>query len=420
MKKFLSILLLISMFLSLPPGISAQADVSDFPLQRLYRNNLFQDVNDESWYAESVQTVYELGLMDGVDHDSFAPDEAVTMTLILTAAARLHRIYTSGKDDFKPGRVAYDVYVRYCLEQGIIDSRFGCKKVATRAQVVDVLSRALPEEELAAQNEVQEGRIPDVAMEDPYAHSIYAMYRAGIVSGSDSQGSFYPEGTVSRAEAAVLLCRMVDPAQRKLFRMVFPGPEVDEKERQDDSFFKQTAFFGNSLVDGLRLYAKFRTVDYFCASSVTVYSSMNDKTWKLSDGSQGTMVEALAREQYDKIYIHLGINEIRREPEYFRTQFTQLLQQISAIQPWADIYLMSILPVTQEKDEGGVFTIARVQAYNEVLLSLAEEWKCYYLDVYSLYVDEDGYLPKAWSPDGVHLYEEKYSIWEEHIRSHYA
>lgn len=417
MKKFLCFLLCASIFLSL--SVSTMADGAAFQPVRSYTDGMFCDVAAEDWYAQSVKLVYELGLMDGAD-SAFHVESPLTLTEIITAAARLHRIYTTGTDDFKPGRVWYDVYVRYCLENGIIDSRFGCKKIATRAQVVDILSRALPAEALRAQNQVTDDVIPDVGMDAPYAHSIYTMYRAGIVGGSDKKGTFYPDESVSRAEAAALLARMVDPAERKSFTLAYKGPDLEQGELRDDSYFEKAAFLGNSLVDGLRLFSHINSADYYCATSVTVTSAMNSRTQTLKNGSEGTLVEALCEENYERIYIELGINEIGYEPDYFKGLYAKMLDAIQASQPDADIYVMGILPVTAQKDADGTFTMARIEGYNEVLRELAGEKQCYYLDVCEAMTDETGFLPDDWSPDGVHLYAEKYAVWEECIRTYYA
>ena len=420
MKQILCLLLCVSMVFGLGVTARADADFSAFRPVRSYTDGMFSDVTADDWYAENVKRVYELGLMNGATADCFDTESPLTLTEVIAAAARLHRIYTAGADDFKPGRVWYDIYVRYCLDQGIIASRFGCKKIATRAQVVDILSRALPAEALRAQNEVSDDVIPDVGMEEPYAASIYAMYRAGIVAGSDEKGTFYPADSVSRAEAAALIARMVDPAARKSFTLAYKGPDLERGELRDDSYFEKTAFLGNSLVDGLQLFADFKTVDYFCATSVTVVSAMNEDVRTLSNGLKGTLVEALCEGDYDKVYIHLGINEIGYEPEYFKGLYAKMMDDILAAHPDAEIYVMSVLPVTRKRDEGGIFTMERVNAYNEVLRTLAGEKECYYLDVCAAMVDEEGFLPDDWSPDGVHLYAEKYDVWEECIRTYYA
>ena len=60
-------------------------------------------------------------------------------------------------------------------------------------------------------NKVADGAIPDVYRSDT---AIYQLYRAGVFTGSDMSGTFRPNASISRAEAAAVLVRMVDPNSR--------------------------------------------------------------------------------------------------------------------------------------------------------------------------------------------------------------
>ena len=64
-------------------------------------------------------------------------------------------------------------------------------------------------------NWVINGAIPDVPMSSDYADAVYMLYRAGVLVGSDSTGKFNPDSTITRAEAAALITRIVDPSLRQ-------------------------------------------------------------------------------------------------------------------------------------------------------------------------------------------------------------
>ena len=59
-------------------------------------------------------------------------------------------------------------------------------------------------------------------------------------------------------------------------------------------------------------------------------------------------------------------------------------------------------------------------AYNKLLLDLANEKGCYYLDVHSALMDENGVLPEAASPDGIHLNAPYYKNWFNYLKTHVA
>ena len=46
------------------------------------------------------------------------------------------------------------------------------------------------------------------------AFAVLTLYRAGVLTGTDAAGAFSPHATLTRAEAAVLVSRMLDPNRR--------------------------------------------------------------------------------------------------------------------------------------------------------------------------------------------------------------
>lgn len=68
-------------------------------------------------------------------------------------------------------------------------------------------------------NLVEDGAIPDVDMNADYADAVYLLYRAGVLSGSDANGTFNPDSTISRAEVATIVTRMVEPTLRKTIEL---------------------------------------------------------------------------------------------------------------------------------------------------------------------------------------------------------
>ena len=202
--------------------------------------------------------------------------------------------------------------------------------------------------------------------------------------------------------------------------MKYSGPDLTKQDEQDDSFFENAAILGNSLVDGLRLYSNMKSINYFCGTSVSVVSATKTRNMQLKNGQVGTLVQALCQEPHDKIYIELGINEIGSDVDYFIGLYGDMLDTIIEAQPDADIYILSILPVTKSKsDSSTVFNMTRVNMYNEALHKLAEEKQCYYMDICSALQGDDGYLPSDWSGNGVHLHAQYYSVWENCMRTLY-
>ena len=104
----------------------------------------------------------------------------------------------------------------YALQHGIIDTDLSSRQAEkiTRSEYVYMFSRALPAEAFKEINTVAVGSIPDVKnCNTKYEQAIYKFYRAGIVIGN-SAGEFMPDNTISRAEVATILVRMMDASFR--------------------------------------------------------------------------------------------------------------------------------------------------------------------------------------------------------------
>ena len=184
----------------------------------------FTDVAENSWYAGNVKTAYELNLTSGTGANTFDPGSNMSVAMTVALAARLHSIYHTGSADaLVQGEPWYQVYVDYALANGIIEEgQFEDYNAdAARAQCAVLLSRAIPAEELDAVNTVEDGAIPDVAADAPYYDDIYRLYRAGILTGNDTAGTFTPDASIDRASMITIATRLVDKALRTSFTLEY-------------------------------------------------------------------------------------------------------------------------------------------------------------------------------------------------------
>ena len=399
-----------------PAATAEPADPGEFS------KDLFTDVQESDWFFESVKNACELGIMVGKEEGVFAPLGVVSLAEAVTMAARLRGGYLGDGSDFSGGDPWYAPAVDYAVAQGIIPkAEFAdYTAVATRAQFARILSGALPADALEEINTVEDNSLPDVRMGGAYAENIYLLYRAGILNGQDEKGTFSPAGTITRAEAAAVAARIADASLRVECAFYAPAyPDLSLRTRADDSFFADAAILGNSLVDGLRMYSKLKTADFYCGTSMSVYTAMNNKTVRLKNGTYGTQLDAMAQKRYGKVYIELGINEIGGSVDTFIKNYRAMLDKIRAAQPNADIYIMAITPTGRARI-GTSYNRDRVKMYNAALYRLAADWGCWYLDDFTPLADSSGYLPNASTWDGVHLYAAKYADWENIIRTYYA
>lgn len=202
-------------------GWSAPVQVH-FPKTAVYTQGQFTDVAANRWYTGSVAAAVEFGLTKG-DGGLFRPTDSVTIAEAVTLAARIHSIYETGKDSFaqSAGKKWYQVYLDYAYQQGILSRSYytgDVTQAATRAQFAEILSKALPDEALPACSTVADNAIPDVSPSQSWGPAVYKLYRAGVLTG-DQDGSFRPQDSITRAEAAVIAARMADTDNREVFAL---------------------------------------------------------------------------------------------------------------------------------------------------------------------------------------------------------
>ena len=180
-------------------------------------NGIFTDVPKTAWYYNSIASVYAYGLMNGVETTKFHPNDQVTAAQTITLAARMRKIFTTGSGAFSSTSPWHKAYSDYALSQGIIGNvPANMNATLTRQEFAAIVANALPTEALPAVNNVPSGSIPDVYRSDA---AIYKLYRAGILAGNDSFGTFRPNDPITRAEVATILVRMADPNARVLFTL---------------------------------------------------------------------------------------------------------------------------------------------------------------------------------------------------------
>ena len=217
-KRICSLLLTAALMLGMLP--SAFAGFENFAAQATYTPGQFTDVKDDAWYVDNVRVAYEYGLINGQSATRFAPDSSLTVAEAIKMAACLHSIYYTGSAEFATSQPWYSTYVDYALQNGILSAaRSDYTQPASRAVFASVLAAALPADALTAINSIADGAIPDVSTSASYADAVYLLYRAGVLTGSDSAGRFLPTSTIKRCEAAAILTRMADPSLRQTFSL---------------------------------------------------------------------------------------------------------------------------------------------------------------------------------------------------------
>lgn len=197
------------------------------------------------------------------------------------------------------------------------------------------------------------------------------------------------------------------------------GP-VPEAEPVENDYFDDIVFLGDSRTEGFYLYSGLKHGQYLYAVGATVESAFTKNVWESEKGRKIPLLDALAGLECGKVYLMLGVNELGwTKIENFKNQYAKLIDRVQEDHPGVQVVLQSILPVTAKQDEKGTYVNnERILAYNEVILALAEEKDCAYVNVAEAVTGPDGCLPVKWTTDGVHLNVEGCRVWLHYLRTH--
>ena len=127
--------------------------------------------------------------------------------------------------------------------------------------------------------------------------------------------------------------------------------------------------------------------------------------------------DILAGNQYDKIYLMLGINELGYDEGQTVKRFEEEVLKLRELQPDAEIVLEANLHVTtprSERDE--IFNNDGINRINEHIRQIAEKYGFGYIDVNEIYDDDTGGLNPKYTHDEVHVLGKYYQQWADWIR----
>ncbi len=197
-----------------------------------------------------------------------------------------------------------------------------------------------------------------------------------------------------------------------------PFAPVPEGGPVEDTYFEDTAFLGDSRTEGFHLYSGLKTGAYYCSVGATV-ESVFSKDVETPAGKM-PLLDAMAKQEFDKIYVMLGVNELGwNGTEIYHNQYAKLIDRLREDHPDSLVVLQTLIPVSAKQEaKKSYVNNTRIAAYNEVVLQLAEEKQCPYVDVAAAMTDEKGCLRSDWTSDGVHLNTKGCKAWLEYLRTH--
>ncbi|WP_026493928.1 GDSL-type esterase/lipase family protein [Butyrivibrio sp. XPD2006] len=186
----------------------------------------------------------------------------------------------------------------------------------------------------------------------------------------------------------------------------------------DDDYFTDAVFIGDSRTVGLSEYCEplDTRATFYAKISLTIFDVFKKEYIKTDEGKI-SLEEALTRNQFGKVYIMLGLNEIGTgDSEYFKAAYAEVIGKIRELQPDAIIYIQGIMHVTAHKSDADKnFNNEKINARNAAIAELADNKTIFYIDMNEAVDDENGNLEAGLSFDDVHLKASSYERWHEFL-----
>lgn len=201
---------------------------------------------------------------------------------------------------------------------------------------------------------------------------------------------------------------------------------LGETEDAGQEYIDKLTFLGDSTTYGLKYYevlsgGKNTTQVWTPASgTLTLYNYATATIVFPEDGQEISIVDAVTRKQPEYLVITLGVNGVAEmDEDWFKQDYTALVQSIQAASPNTKIICNSIYPVENDYEYINSINNTNIPQANEWIKAVAEATGCKYADSASVLKAEDGSLREDYgNGDGIHLNADGFNAVLEYLRTH--
>ena len=201
MKKEVTAL---SLALALSLGLTAPAHAA---------GTTFTDVPAEHWAYSSVEEMASRGVVSGVGGNRYAPDNTVSYAEFATMIAR--SFY--GDQIGTGGEAWYSAFLDTVTQAGAVkgtrleeDPALAVEGIS-RYDMAQVMYNVMVQKGTAIPGDFDPAQIGDwSSVPSGYQEAVSACYSLGTLSGTDDRGTFSGDSVMTRAQAAVVMDRLLD------------------------------------------------------------------------------------------------------------------------------------------------------------------------------------------------------------------
>ncbi|MBI89685.1 MAG: hypothetical protein CMG60_06310 [Candidatus Marinimicrobia bacterium] len=198
-----------------------------------------------------------------------------------------------------------------------------------------------------------------------------------------------------------------------------------EEFKKEPIGFNKIVFLGNSIIEGGKDWN-----EKFGSSNIVNRGISGDMT--------STMIERL-KEIYHykplKVFLLIGINDVfdgvipykkNKTAKEVASNILKIADSIKYYSNGTEVFIHTLLPIDKEKfkSERGFYPKhnypmeKQIIQINRNIIRKVKRSEYQIIDIFSLFVDENGKMTKGLSKDGLHLNEKGYELWVNHIKEY--
>ena len=201
----------------------------------------FSDVPSSHWAYTPIMKMVAQGLFAGTTQPdangvgTFAPNAPMTRAQFVTVVTRYlyNNELKAMADDYQGSQYWFEANYDVAVDHGIIkESEFkksDMNVAMSRQEMAMVLVRAADELGENAEKLIHTSKIADYdTIGGYYKDYVRECYSMGMICGTDAKGTFNPNGTLNRAQAATVLYRLVDASSRQQVDLSTPQAQIQQ------------------------------------------------------------------------------------------------------------------------------------------------------------------------------------------------
>ncbi len=196
---------------------------------------------------------------------------------------------------------------------------------------------------------------------------------------------------------------------------------IPKSDARSQSYLAKCVFVGDSITVGLSDYQLVSMKNVIAEVGMNI-EKINTETMKTAYGEL-TVLDALKEANPENIYIMLGSNGIAwMDIDSMIGEYSTFIDGIKDSLDSSNVYIISIPPVTAARENSDEpIKNADIDSYNSKLLDLANEKKCWFIDLNAELKGPDGKFPTSdAADDGMHFNKSTYDKMLQFILSHVA